>query len=423
VEESDNRIIIVDCQLSGISGDMILGALIGVGADAGLVKEAIESVKTHVSWCKEINVNIRDVMKGEFKAKAVDIELKESPPQKGKGRPSSQLREAVNNSTSELKLSTNAKSFASKVMETLIEAERKIHTDAAGSEPELHELSSTDTVADVVGVATALDNMKAFTKTTIHSTPVAVGGGLYKFSHGVLQSPGPVALEILRKFSFPLVGGPVEAELVTPTGASLLVNMADQVNKYYPEMRPSAVGYGAARKDLGDVPNMLRVIVGNQIEHALLTDKVYVLETNLDDVEGETVGYLMERLLAEKVRDVCVIPVTMKKSRPGQILKTIVEEEDVERISRILIDETGSLGVRAYPAKRYIASREIVPIELLIDGSTRRVNIKVAKTKSGEVISLKPEYEDVRSISIETKKPFRDVEELARREARKRIGE
>jgi uncharacterized protein (TIGR00299 family) protein len=416
--------MMVDCQLSGISGDMIIGALLGVGADEKRVKDAIESVKNHVGWCKEIKANIRDVMKGEFKAKAVDIEIKESPPPKGRGRPSSQLRGAVNDSTSELKLSSSAKSFASKVIETLIEAERKVHGELNGSEPELHELSSTDTVADIVGVATALDDLRALTQAAIYSTPVAVGGGLFRFSHGVLQSPGPVALEILRKFSFPLIGGPVEAELVTPTGSSLLVNMVgEEVDKFYPDMKPIAVGYGAGRMDLGEVPNMLRIILGNPADHEMFTDRVYVLETNLDDVEGETIGFLLERLLREKARDVCIIPVTMKKSRPGQILQVIVDEADVERISRILIDETGSLGVRGYPVKRYIASREIVPIEVSIDGAIKRVNVKVGRTKNGEVISLKPEYEDVSSISIETKKPFREVEELAKKEARKRIGE
>jgi uncharacterized protein (TIGR00299 family) protein len=416
--------MMVDCQLSGISGDMILGALLGAGADERHIKDAIESVKNHVGWCEEIKANIRDVIKGEFKAKAVEIEIKESPPLKGSGRPSSQLRGAVNDSTSELGLSSAAKSFASKVIESLIEAEKKIHGDLNGSEPELHELSSTDTVADIVGVATALDDLKALTQATIYSTPVAVGGGLFRFSHGVLQSPGPVALEILRKFSFPLIGGPVEAELVTPTGASLLVNMVgEEVDKFYPGMKPFAVGYGAGRMDLGEVPNMLRIILGNPVDYEMLTDRVYVLETNLDDVEGETIGFLLERLLREKARDVCVIPVTMKKSRPGQILQAIVDQGDVERISRIMIDETGSLGVRGYPVRRYIASREIVPIEVSIDGAIKRVNVKVGRTKRGEVISLKPEYEDVSSISIETKKPFRDVEELVKKEARKRIGE
>ncbi|WXG43672.1 MAG: nickel pincer cofactor biosynthesis protein LarC [Promethearchaeati archaeon SRVP18_Atabeyarchaeia-1] len=423
MEKLGNRIMVIDCQLSGISGDMILGALLGIGADEDKVKRAVESVRSHVGWCEEIKVNVRDVMKGEFKAKEVDIDIRETVPQKGKGRSSNYLRDAVNDSVRELELSDRAQEFASKAIDTLVEAERKIHGESHGSEPELRELGSTDTVADIVGAATALDDLRALDEATIYSTPVAVGGGLFKFSHGVLQSPGPAALEILRKFSFAMIGGPVEAELITPTGASLLVNMASGgSSRFYPGLKPTAVGYGAGKNDLGDVPNVLRIVLGSTIDYELLTDRVYVLETNLDDVQGETIGFLMERLLREKVRDACIIPVTMKKGRPGQILKVMVDESEVERISRVLIDETGTLGVRGYPVRRYVASREIVPIEVSIDGKIKRVRVKIGRTRSGKVISLKPEYEDVSSISIETNKPFKDVEEIVKEEARKRIG-
>jgi uncharacterized protein (TIGR00299 family) protein len=424
MEEARRPTMIIDCQLSGISGDMMLAALLALGADESKVTNAIESVKEHVEWCQEIKLKISDTRKGEFKAKAVDIEIEEVAPSAEKGRPFSKVREATINSVKSLKLSDQARTYASEVVNTLLEAEERVHGKLSEEEAELHELGSTDTVADIVGTTVALDDLKALADASIFSTPVAVGGGIFKFSHGVLQSPGPVTLEILRKFSFPMVGGPVEGELATPTGVALLTNLVNgRVIEFYPSMKPIAIGYGAGKRDLGEVPNLLRIVLGESENSELMTDKVYVLETNLDDVNGEVIGFLMERLLHEKVRDVCVIPVTMKKGRPGQILKVLTDEGEVERISRIIIDETGSLGVRHYPVNRYVLLHEIVPIDVLLGGVVRRINVKVGKTINGEIISVKPEYEDVRSLSVEMKKPFREIEDLIKKAAKTRIEE
>lgn len=423
MKNTAHRIMVIDCQLSGASGDMILGALLGAGANESKVIDAIQSVRNHVEWCKQISVNVRDVKKGEFKAKKVDIQIDESGPKQGGGRPASQVKTAVSSVANELKLSVHAKGFASRTVDTLIEAEARVHGETNEKDVRLNELGSTDTVADIVGVATALDDLNVLTGAAVYSTPVAVGGGLLKFSHGVVQSPGPVTLEILRKFSFPMIGGPVEAELTTPTGASLLVNMVHVASVYYPDMKPAAIGYGAGTKDFGNVPNILRIVLGSAVDHGLLTDRVYVLETNLDDVDGEVIGYVMGQLMNENVRDVCVIPVTMKKNRPGQILQVIVDEKDIERISRMVIDETGSLGIRCYPAKRYVASRKIMPVGVTIEGASRTVRVKIAESKNGDLINIKPEYEDVKNISIETGKPFREVQELIKKAARNELPE
>jgi uncharacterized protein (TIGR00299 family) protein len=320
-----------------------------------------------------------------------------------------------------LELSDDARNFALRTVDTLFEAEMKVHGKVDVSEVELGELGSTDTVADIVGAAAALDDLHVFPSMAVYCTPVAVGGGLFKFSHGVFQSPGPVTLEILRGSGFPMIGGPVEAELATPTGASILVNIVNkEVSRLYPNFRPRATGYGAGRRDFVEVPNILRIAIGDQIDHGLLTDGVYVLETNLDDVSGEIIGFLMERLIGEGVRDVCVVPALMKKSRPGQILKVIVDEGEVERISRMIIDETGTLGVRSYPVKRFVLSREVEPVEVQIGNIVRNVRVKVARGSDGRILNLKPEYEDVRSISIEIGKPFREVERIVTEEAKKK---
>lgn len=218
-----------------------------------------------------------------------------------------------------------------------------------------------------------------------------------------------------------MIGGPVEGELITPTGASLLVNLVHVAKLFYPDIRPYAIGYGAGTKDFGRVPNILRIVIGNAVDYNLLTDRVYVLETNLDDVDGEIIGYTIERLMNENVRDVCIVPVMMKKNRPGQILKVIVDEKDIRRISKMIIDETGSLGVRSYPVQRHLVSREIMPIELLMDDTPRTVRVKIARNKNGEIINIKPEYEDARNISQVANKPLREIQELIREAAAKKL--
>jgi uncharacterized protein (TIGR00299 family) protein len=423
VENMRRRIMVIDCRLSGASGDMILGALLGAGASESKVRTAIESVSNHVTWCKQISFNVRDIMKGDFRAKKVDVQIDEDNPKQGRGRPASQVKTAIANVMNGLKLSDLAKEFASRATNTMVEAETKVHGEVSQDDVELNELGSTDTVADIVGATVALEDINVLANAAVYSTPVAVGGGLFKFSHGVVQSPGPVALEILRKFSFPIVGGPVEGELITPTGASLLVNMVHVANVFYPDMKPYAIGYGAGTKNFGTVPNVLRIVLGNAIDYDLLSDRVYVLETNLDDVDGEVIGYTVERLMNENVRDVCIVPVMMKKNRPGQILKVIVDEKDVRRLSKMIIDETGSLGVRSYPVQRYLVSREIMPINILIENARHTVNVKIARSKEGEIINVKPEYEDARSISQFTGKPLREIQELIREAAAKKLRE
>jgi hypothetical protein len=415
--------MVIDCQLSGASGDMILSALLGAGANESKVKAAIESVKDYVAWCKQIMINVKDVMKGDFRAKKVDIQFEENNSGQGRGRSASEIKTSLSNVVNELELSAQARGFASRAIDTMVEAEAKVHGEPNESEVELNELGTTDTIADIVGVTAALDDLHVFDEVAVYSTPVAVGGGLFKFSHGIVQSPGPVALEILRKFSFPIIGGPVEGELITPTGASLLVNMVHVANVFYPDMKPYATGYGAGSKDIGKVANILRIVIGNSVDYNLLTDRVYVLETNLDDVNGEIIGYTVERLMNENVRDVSVVPIMMKKNRPGQMLKAIVDEKDIKRISRIIIDETGSLGVRAYPVQRYVVSREIKPIEISVKDVSYTVRVKIVRGKSGEATNLKPEFEDASKVSHLTGRPLREIEELIREAATKKLKE
>lgn len=401
------RIAVVDCQVAGVSGDMMLGALLDVGADAKKVVDAIKLVEGYVEGCKSLEVCVRDVTRKGIRAKKVDIKAEEASEIKG-----IKLLEATVKCVKNVKLSKKAKTFALNTVKTLVSAEAKVHGESVEN-VHLHEAGSVDTPAEIIGVAAALDDLGLF-DSQIYSTPVAVGGGLFKFSHGTVSSPPPATIEILRSKGFPLVGGPVEAELATPTGASLLVNLVSKVTHFYPLMKPLSIGYGAGAKDFAEMPNVLRVIIGESNGSQLFRDEIYVLETNIDDVTGEIVGYVIEKMLQEGAKDVSAIPMFTKKNRPGQIIKVIADKSDVEHLSKVLIEETGTLGVRVYPCERHVLSRATVAVDIQIGDAREIVNVKVARNGGGEIIQIKPEYEDVKKIAEKTNKPFREVVELVK---------
>jgi hypothetical protein len=409
---SGKHVTVIDCQIAGASGDMIVGALLDLGANTTKVVEAMKSVEAYIKGCKNLEVTIRSVTRRGFRAKKVDVKAEEVPERTG-----SELIEATVNCIENLKLSVEAKRFASESINTLVNAEARVHGKSI-KEVHLHETGSADTPAEIVGTAVAFEDLNLF-NTKVYSTPVAVGGGLFKFSHGVVSSPAPATIDILLSKGFPMIGGPVDSELATPTGVSLLVNLAHKVIRFYPPMKPTAAGYGAGMKDFAEMPNVLRITLGESLDYKLLRDEILVLETNLDDVTGETIGYTVNRLLQEGAKDVSVIPVFTKKNRPGQILKVIADRADMEHLSRILIDETGTLGVRIYPCERRILDREFVSIDILIDDMEELVNVKVARDSEGKIVQIKPEYDDVKRLADKTSKPLREIMDLVEMRARK----
>jgi uncharacterized protein (TIGR00299 family) protein len=408
---STRQVAVIDCQMAGVSGDMIVGALLDLGANAVKVVEAMKSVKGYMKGCKNVEVIIKAVTRKGFHAKKVDVKAEEAPEMTG-----SELIEATVNCIENPKLSVEAQQFASNSINTLVNAEAKVHGKSV-EEVHLHEAGFVDTPAEIVGAAVALEDLNLF-NTKVYSTPVAVGGGLFKFSHGTVSSPAPATIEILRSKGFPMLGGPIEFELATPTGVSLLVNLVHEVIRFYPLIKPTAIGYGAGTKDFAEMPNVVRITLGEPLNYRLLRDEISVLETNLDDVTGEIIGHAVDRLLQEGAKDVSVIPMFTKKNRPGQILKIIADKTDAERLSRILIEETGTLGVRVYPCERHILNRESILIDILIDDIKELVNVKVAKDSRGEIIHIKPEYDDVKRVADKTNKPLREITELAKMKAR-----
>ena len=401
----------IDCQGSGVAGDMILGALIDLGANVDNIVSAIKSLENPENGYKNIKIKINPVLRAGFKATQISVTSESAPKMRG-----GELIGIIENAAGNIGLSLKAKQFVSKVIYTLVGAEAELHK-ASFNDTHLHEVALIDTAAEIIGCAIALDNLGLF-DSKIYSTPVAVGGGMFKFSHGTVSSPAPATLAILQSKNFPFIGGPIESELATPTGVSILVNLVDKITRFYPPMVPIKSGYGAGTIDFAEIPALLRLTIGQSIENELAMDQIAVLETNIDDVAAEVLGYTLDKLLSEGAKDVSIIPMYTKKNRPGHIIKVIADQNDVEHLSQVLIDETGTLGARVYYCERHILNRELHTINLQLMGNQETIRIKVSKNLKGEIIHVKPEYEDLKKLAEKTKKPLRELSEIAISKAR-----
>lgn len=384
--------VIIDPQSSGIAGNMVVGAFVDMGMDVDPLEKVMENC---ASYFGDINIEIGKVKKSGIASTYADIQCSD----RGHVRYLEFLERF--DGIEDPEMTPQIRRFVKKVFRTIAVAESRVH----GTTPEkvhFHEVGAADAVADIVGSAYAFFKL-GFNHQKVYGMPVALGGGVVKSEHGLLSVPAPATCEILK--NVPSFGGPVSQELTTPTGAALFVNMVDEFCSFYPLLVSRKVGYGAGMCDL-EVPNVLRILKGNS---PVETDNVSILETNLDNVTGELLGHTFGRLMEAGARDVTMLPTLMKKNRPGHLLRVITKPEDSEAVSRALIRETGTLGVRVLPyVHRNIVSRKIVPVEVHLNGTKMKVRIKVG-TLGDEVISSRPEYEDAKKLSEKTGIPLKDV--------------
>ncbi|MGD0689291.1 MAG: nickel pincer cofactor biosynthesis protein LarC [Candidatus Bathyarchaeia archaeon] len=405
------KLTFIDCQTAGISGDMLLAALIDAGADIGRIQEILELIPKHYPRCKSLHLVTREVKKHEFRSCSVDFTISE----KDEETPAQELIQATDAIADASNLSERAKSFARATIRALTKAESKLH-GVQISEAHLHEAGSTDTLADIFGAAAACDSLGVFDG-EICSSAVAVGGGPIAFSHGTVASPAPAVLEIATRSGIPIIGGPEAGELATPTGVSMLAALTTKFLESYPPMVPENVGYGAGKNELAKTPNLLRVVIGRAVSGGFESETVQVLETNLDDVPGETLGYALQRILESGAMDAWITPALFKKTRPGQVLHAICEPRDAQKIAEIMIQETGTLGVRFQLWNRITLQREIEKIKLHVSGKIFDVRMKVARDGFGKIVRVKPEFEDIRAIAEVLSIPAREVSDMVMREA------
>ncbi len=406
-------VLVIDPQIAGISGDMILSALVHMGADKSKIIKGVTLSQNYLRGSKIKKIDFKKVNKHGIKATALVLELDEHHHE----RKGVEIEDCINKTVQKLGLSEKAKTFAKKTINTLIAAESKIHGVPMDS-VHFHEASSIDTVIDIVGTTVALEDLNYF-EDEILTTPVAVGGGAVTFSHGTVSNPAGAILEIFQKTGILICGNNTRDELTTPTGASILSSLADRCIEFYPMMRISSIGYGAGQKNFDGFSNVLKIVHG-QSSGSLQADSVVILETNVDDISGEVLAHIIDKIMSSGAKDVSVIPSITKKGRPSHMISVICDPGAVDHLSNLLISETGTLGVRIRRSDRLIVPRQIRTLRLQLHKKEFTVRCKVAKTGS-KIIQFKVEYDDIKLVAERLSLTFRQAEELIKVEVRKHL--
>jgi pyridinium-3,5-bisthiocarboxylic acid mononucleotide nickel chelatase len=413
------KIAVIDSQVAGIAGDMLMSALVDAGADASKITDAIFACQGPLKGSKVTKADFVKVKTHGFVATQIQMECKDSV----RERKGSEMLKAMTQVCDSLGLEKRARAFAIDSLKTIISAEAHIHGEKVNT-VHLHEASSIDTLADLVGTSVALQDLELF-DAKIFSTSVAVGGGLLKFSHGTIPNPAAAILEIFKGKKFTLVSGQASTELTTPTGAAILVNLAKEGSlSYYPSLMPESIGYGAGSKKFEGFANVVRVLLGTaSAAQEFSRDSVCVIETNVDDATGELLGNLVDRL-ADVVKDVTVIPGTTKKSRPSYLIRIISEKHNLQNVLEVLFAESGTLGARVQEVDRFVLPRTILSVPVTICENVFNIHVKVAKDPStGRVMSVKPEFEDVKIIASRCQMSVRRALGLVTAQVLQKVGQ
>jgi len=405
-------VIVIDPQIAGISGDMLLSSLIDLGADKNEIINSIKKTEKFLSGSTIKKIDFQKTKKHGIESTELILEIDENI-SKRKGI---EIKKAILDSVNELNLSIKAKTFAESCINTLISSESKIHGINEDS-VHFHEASSIDTLIDIVGVTIACENLKLFEEKIV-CLPVSVGGGTVSFSHGTMSNPASAVLQIFKNSNLNIQGNNSREELTTPTGACILTNLTNNSIEYYPSMNITSIGYGAGQKDFDAFSNVLKIIQGS--ENNSERDLVKILETNIDDVSGEILGHLIEKIMDQGAKDVSIYPGITKKGRPTNLVCVICDESIVDTIIDTLVLETGTLGIRILDSNRIIVPRTNHSFSLTFDDKSFEVNYKKSSYKGKT--HFKIEFDDLKNISNSLDKSIVDVEAFLRREIEKRDG-
>ncbi len=383
-----SKVAYLDCA-SGISGDMTLGALVDSGVDLAELNAAVGSLG--LPGCRLTAVEVK---RKAFRAMQVAVEYE---PQRAH-RNLHQILGMIDVG----RLSTRQKDLARRIFIRLAEAEAKVHGNRV-QQVHFHEVGAADSIADIVGAAVGWDLLGV---DRIVASPVPTGSGKVNIAHGECSIPTPATAELLH--GIPLAESSVPFELTTPTGAAILAEVVDSFGPM-PAMTIERIGCGAGRRDLDRQPNVLRLLIGEAAED-VSRQQVCVLETNLDDLSGELIGYCTTRLWEAGALDVYTTAIQMKKNRPGVKLSVLCRLEDVEPIEAILFTETTTLGVRRWTVNRHVLSRQPHNVETPWGSVEGKVG-----WLDGDLPRFAPEFESCRRIAAEHNVPLRAVYEAAQK--------
>jgi uncharacterized protein (TIGR00299 family) protein len=378
-----------DC-FSGISGDMVLGALVDLGWSVEELKRELEKLDLF-----DYQIEAKKVAKQGILSTQIEVHVKEGK----KERKLENILSILDKSKLEEKIKEPSRAIFNK----LATAEAKIHGKDI-QKIHFHELGSLDTIIDVVGAVAGVNYLDL---EKVYSSPLPLGRGFVQCAHGVLPVPAPATLELLKEV--PVYGSNVEAELVTPTGAAIISSLAKDFGEM-PPMKIDRIGYGAGQRDL-PIPNLLRVSMG-VLKKAYPEDAVSLIQTNIDDMNPEFYEHIVDRLFHEGALDVFLTPIQMKRTRPATMLSVTVDQEKMEKMLEIIFDETTTLGVRISKIKRRKLNRE----NLKVSTKYGKIEVKIGKL-DGVVKNISPSYEECRKITthlrIPLKKVYQEVKQAA----------
>src|SRR5688572_7843172 len=297
-------------------------------------------------------------------------------------------------------LSNAAKDRTKHLFTVLGETEAAIHGTTL-ERVHLHEVGALDSIIDIAGTVFALEQLGV---DRIVSSPLNVGGGTLRSAHGRYPVPAPATLRLLK--GAPVYSGAEQVELVTPTGALLVTSYAERFGPI-PAMRVARIGYGAGTRDFPNSPNVLRVVIG-ELDEAAPSQSVVVIEAEIDDMNPQIFGALMDRLLSEGALDVYYTSIQMKKSRPGTLMTVIANPSHRDRLTTTIFKETTTIGVRYREMARECLDREIVSVET----AAGPVRVKVAR-RGGEILNVSPEFDDCLRLAAESGRPVKEIQALA----------
>lgn len=398
-------VIVIDPQIAGVSGDMLLCSLVDMGANKIKIIDGVKLSKNFLSDSIIKKIDFKKVDKHGINATELILEIDEHVHE----RKGIEIKKAIINLTKEIGLSEKAQVFAKSCIDTLISSESKIHGLPIDS-VHFHEASSIDTLIDIVGTAIATDDLGMFDEEIICMS-VAVGGGNISFSHGTMSNPASAILEILKDSNLSIHGGQVKDELTTPTGASILVNLSKTSAEYYPSMKINSIGYGAGQKNFDDFSNVLKIVKGTQT-NSFQIDSVKILETNVDDVSGEILGNMIEKIMEKGAKDISIYHGITKKGRPTNLITVICDNASMHDIVDILVTETGTLGIRISNSDRFIVPRTSHDAKLVLDGKEFVVKYKISTFKGKNYFKI--EFDDLKLISNKLNKSIKETESLIR---------
>ena len=381
----------IDC-FSGIAGDMMVGALIDAGLDFKFLAKELKKLKVGGYELKKTKVR-----RGGLAGIKFSVMIKE-----GRGghthRTLGEILRLIDGSS----LNRRVKDLSRAIFNNIGEVEAKIHGARDKNNVFLHELGGIDSIIDIVGTAIGIDKLGI---EEVYSSAIHFGSTLVNTMHGVLPAPVPASLELLKGVPFRI--SDIDAELVTPTGAGILKTLVTSFGEM-PQMRMSRIGHGAGTRDLKELPNMLRIIIGEE-QAAFKKDNIFVIETNIDDMSPQHFEYLFEKLFKEGALDAYTTSIQMKKTRPAFKLTVLTAPPVFDRICSIIFKETSTIGIRFHEQSRLKLDREIVKV----DTGYGKVRVKVSRGPD-DILTASPEYEDCARLARSKQVPLKVVHDAAK---------